>query len=132
MIILDTSFIIKLFKNEKKAVMAFKSIQLETLYISTITLAELQIGFLRINKSPTFINEIISSLTKEDTCIILKVDTEISLQYAKNQADLMAAGYQIGSFDGLIAATAIVHNLKLVTFDSDFKRVQKLNLHLIQ
>ena len=129
MILLDTSFLISLLKNDKKAITILKKIQNQKLYISTISLAELQVGFLRRSKGNREISKIIGSLTEGDSVVLISVDTSIMLQYAKIQAELLEEGNQLGQFDALIAATAIAHKLKLLTFDSDFRRVKGLKLY---
>jgi tRNA(fMet)-specific endonuclease VapC len=52
-------------------------------------------------------------------------------RYADIRRALRPAGKLIGDVDTLIAATALEHNLTVVTTDSDFQRVPNLQVMLI-
>jgi len=62
---------------------------------------------------------------------VLEVDRAITEIFAKIRADLRGRGELIDNFDILIAATAIEHNLILVTGDKDFERIESLQLKFI-
>ena len=58
---------------------------------------------------------------------VLEVDLGIALEYGKLRATLLDAGTPMPDMDALIAATALHHNLTLVTHDtSDFVSVPNL------
>jgi tRNA(fMet)-specific endonuclease VapC len=60
---------------------------------------------------------------------ILDVDEAIAARYGVLKADLQRQGQVIADFDLLIAATALVHGLKLVTHNRrDFERIPGLVL----
>lgn len=97
-------------------------------FISTLTLGEIQAGIskLKFNNSTElqktlvledwFFNELIPRFSKR----ILSVDTDIVLTWGKLVGECQ--GNNIPIVDGLIAATAIVHNLTVVTENiKDFK-----------
>jgi predicted nucleic acid-binding protein len=61
---------------------------------------------------------------------ILPVDSEVAVMWGRMQASLERAGKPIPSLDGLICATALTHNLVVVTRNTrDFEStgVQLLN-----
>ncbi len=60
------------------------------------------------------------------------VNYAILERYADLRRLLCPTGCLIGDMDTLIAATAIEHDLTLVTIDSDFTRVPGLTLHFLQ
>ena len=61
---------------------------------------------------------------------ILNIDNKVILKYCDLYTLLKRKGQLIPDADLLIAATAIVNNLVLVTKDKDFERVKELGLRL--
>ncbi len=60
---------------------------------------------------------------------LLTVDEDIMLQFAQLRVDLRRQGRLIPDFDLLIAATALVHNLSLITGNQrHFQRVPDLTI----
>ena len=64
-----------------------------------------------------------------DLIEVLDIDLEVALQFGELRARLLDAGTPMPDMDGLIAATALSHNLTLVTNNlGDFKNVAELRL----
>lgn len=95
------------------------------IFISGITYFEIQRGLLKSNatKKITLFQQFC-----QDYPILLLDDLRIFQKAAEIHADLQSRGKIIHDADILIAATAIIHNLTLVSHDSDLTRVKNLQL----
>ncbi len=122
MILVDTSVIIDFINGKENAIEKIGYYKGQ-IAISSITTAEVGIGFelKKQNKNKNIWNRLLSSEFKT-----FPVTNEIAKTYSKLQAKSLKTSGQLSGFDGLIAATALVHNLSLLTFDSGFKRVPGL------
>jgi len=123
MILLDTNVIsepLKAASNEK--VIAWMNAQsIETLYLSTIGLAELRFGIAVLPQSKR--KDILSSSLEQRILPlfagrILSFDPEASAAYAVLRAQARAAGQAIAPADGYIAAIAMVNGLAIATRDT--------------
>lgn len=64
-----------------------------------------------------------------DVLEIVEIDLTVALQFGDLRGTLLDQGTPIPDMDGLIAATALVHNLTLVTNNvADFRSVPKLRI----
>jgi len=70
-------------------------------------------------------------LFKLGAIYLYNLDLPIMVRYAQIRAALRRGPGLIGDADTLIAATAMEHDLTLVTLDGDFQRVPGLQLHLV-
>ena len=123
---LDTN-IISYVKNDRYGVnKAFERHRDDRLFISAITLAELEYGVFK-SKSEKHNQEMISlMLTNID---VLSFDEDAALEYGMIRSDLERKGTPIGSNDLLIAAHARSRNMTLVTNNvREFGRVEGLNI----
>ena len=95
------------------------------IFISGITYYEVQRGLLRSNatKKLAWFQQFC-----QDYPILFLDDLRIFEKASKIHADLTNRGNIIQDADILIAATAIIHNLILVSHDSDLTRVKDLQL----
>lgn len=60
---------------------------------------------------------------------VKELDIKVIDIYAKYRAELETSGQRLDEFDLLIASTAIINNLKLITRNlSHFKRIKNLQL----
>lgn len=90
----------------------------DALYISTLTLGELQKGVARLEPCArkTFLENFIHAEIREGfEGRILNVDTEVALLWGNLVARSELAGQRMPYVDSLIAATALFHGMTLVT-----------------
>jgi len=132
--LLDTCVISELSKQspDKSVLEWFKNCPDNRIYISTLTLGELQYG-IELLPSGKKKNDLIAWFDEINSYyseIALPVNNSISLRWGEMRAILRGQGVQLPVIDGLIAATSIEHNFILVTRNtSDFEStgVQCLN-----
>jgi len=95
---------------------------LDSLYVSVITLAEIQFGIelLPASKRRTQLEAWMEQdFNNWFPGRILPVDADIVKRWAVLTADRQRQGRPLANFDGLIAATALEHGLTLATRDVD-------------
>lgn len=123
--LLDTDVVVDHLR--KKKFLEIKILE-RTAGISIITLGELLYGACKSN------NPVNSLLKLEENlrllCLAtLKLNELIILEFAKLKVGLEKSGQRLADFDLLIAATALVSDLTLVTRNkSHFKRIKNLKL----
>lgn len=90
--------------------------------VSVVTLAELTVGVLMANDDdrPT---RVATLAAVESTWDPLPVDTEVARQFARIAAALRAGGRRVPILDALVAATAIVEQIPVVTQDNDYEAI---------
>ena len=132
--LLDTCLISELIRRlpNKNVINWIDTIDEEKLYLSVITIGELEKG---VNKlDPSKRRDTITEWLHEDLIIrfndrILSLDLEILIEWGRLTAMLENRGLKMPSIDSLIAATARQYNLCLVTRNErDF---QHCNIELI-
>ena len=122
MILLDTNVLSELWRPAPNpAVLAWMDAQtIETLYLSTITVAELRYGIAvmpagrRQNLYHQRLERDVLPLFAER---ILPLDVPATAHYARLMADARARGMSITLADGYIAAIAAAHGLPVATRD---------------
>lgn len=127
MYLLDTNICI--FIKKRKPVHLLERLQQaldEEIYISSISVAELQFGVynsLHIEKNRVALTEFLAPFE------ILNFDTNDAERFGILRSQLKHEGNIIGPYDMLIAAQAISKNLILVTNNkAEFKRVKNLKV----
>lgn len=122
MILLDTNVISEPMRNAESAVVGWIDAQpIETLYLSSITVAELRFG---IATMPTGRRRKLLNHHLEDTLLplfsgrVLPFDLAASKAYGELMARARSIGIAIGMADGCIAAIASVHGLLVATRDT--------------
>lgn len=96
------------------------------LHVSVITVGELFTWVLRAKASPKRLQSLLELL---DDVEVLDVTREVARKFGELRADLLDAGQSAPEMDLLIAATALVHDLTLVTHNvQDFKHVPGLTI----
>ena len=96
------------------------------LNVSAVTLAELYTWTLRRNSSPRF-QAVLNALLNDVQ--VLEVDHAIARRFGEVRAQLLDQGQSAPPMDMLIAATALVHNLIVVTHNiADFNHVPGLQV----
>ncbi len=118
--LLDTCFLSEFVKEQpNQQVIAWADQQLEdALYISALTLGEIQQGIVQMTRSKrrtaleTWLE---AELIPRFTGRTLEVTREIALAWGKIQGEAKRRGRPLSVIDGLIAATALVYHLTVVT-----------------
>ena len=122
-IALDTNIVIDLFNNKPTVTALLNSYQ--TIYLPITVCGELLFGAKNSNKSEENerkCHEFIKS------CNLLNINEIVAEEYAKTRKEPKSKGRPIPENDIWIAATCIVNNIPLLTFDSDFKPINDLIL----
>jgi toxin FitB len=115
--LLDTSVVIALVCGELDA--AALSPAPDEVVVSAVTIAGLHHGVLVA--SPAVLAQRLHTLRfVEESCDVLPIDTRVAVHYGRIAADARRLlGRRIALGDGLIAATAVTHDLPLYTRDTD-------------
>jgi predicted nucleic acid-binding protein len=102
------------------------------LFVSVVTVGELQYGIFKLNEEHIknalqewLLSEVLPNFKHQ----ILSVDQSICLRWGEFRAKWMKKGRIIPMADGLIAATAIHHELTLVTQNT--KHFQDLDISIL-
>lgn len=96
--------------------------------ISVINLGELVYGAFK-SKDPPKALQLVENLLSDFKIEIINLEREIIYVFGKLKADLEIKGERLDDFDLLVAATAMVNNLILVTRNiKHFKRIKGLKL----
>jgi predicted nucleic acid-binding protein len=96
------------------------------LHISTVTVGELYTWGLRANATPKRM-EMLEALLSD--VAVLDVTADVAIKFGQTRAGLLDRGLPPPSLDLLIAATALVHNLTLVTHNTqDYTNIPGLRL----
>jgi len=90
--------------------------------VSVVTLAELTVGVLTANDDDRPARVATLSAV-ESTWDPLPVDAEVARQFAHIVAALRAGGRRLPILDALVAATAVVQQIPVVTQDNDYDRI---------
>ena len=123
MILLDTNVVSEPLKTScDKNVLSWLDEQvIETLYLSTISLAELRFGIAALAEGKRR-DTLFSSLEQQVLPLfagrILPFDEQASQAYATLRASARTAGRAIATADGYIAAIAVTHGLAVATRDT--------------
>ena len=90
--------------------------------ISVVTLAELTVGVLMANDAdrPT---RVATLSAVESTWEPLPIDAEVARQFAHIAAALRASRRRVPILDALVAATAVVEQIPVVTQDRDYDAI---------
>lgn len=96
------------------------------LHVSAVTVGELYTWALRANAPPQRLQSLLDLL---NDVTVLDVTVEVGRKFGELRAALFDAGTPAPEMDLLIAATALVHNLTLVTHNvQDFANVPGLSV----
>lgn len=109
--LLDTDIVVFLFRNKKGIAKRLASIAPENVYISEVTVAELEYGNYcggRYEENKVLLNNFLSCIN------VIPFSQAISL-YAKERYRLKSIGMGIEDFDLLIGCTSVTNNLTMVT-----------------
>jgi predicted nucleic acid-binding protein len=90
--------------------------------VSVVTLAELTVGVLMANADARPARVATLSAV-ESTWDPLPIDAEVAREFARIAAALLAGGRRVPILDALVAATAIVEQIPVVTQDNDYEAI---------
>jgi tRNA(fMet)-specific endonuclease VapC len=123
MILCDTNILIEFYKNNSTIVNELRQIGVGRLAISVITQAELYYGaidkaeLLKIQKHLSLLHN-------------FPIDNQVSIQFIQLM-ERYSLSHKLTIPDALIAATALVNNVNLYTFNiKDFRFIEGINLHI--
>lgn len=127
-ILIDSDIIIDFLNNQSFAVNFFKdSIIDKEIFISIITWIEVTYGF----KKNTSANKvkIFKNFLEDYRVTFIFIDENVAKKFLDIKIDLENKNIPLADFDLLIASTALVYNLNLMTRNTKhFKRIKDLNL----
>jgi len=122
-IALDTNIVIDLLNNKHTVISVLNNYQ--NIYLPVTVCGELLFGAKNSNKSQENEQKCLDFIRG---CSLLNINELVAEEYAKTRKSLKTKGRPIPENDIWIAATCIVNNIPLLTFDSDFKHVDDLIL----
>jgi tRNA(fMet)-specific endonuclease VapC len=126
MYLLDTDTVIYSLKGHEAVSRHLQSHLDDPIKISIITCMELYYG---AHKSKKIAGNLAKIRTLEQSIEVLPVGRESAETYGMLKAQLEKQGSRLDDFDLIIAASALAHNLTLVTNNTDhFKRIEGLKL----
>lgn len=120
-IALDTNIVIDIFNNKQNIIALSNNYQ--TIYLPVTVCGELLFGAKNSAKNQENEQKCHAFIS---SCNLLNINELIAEEYAKTRNELKKKGRPIPENDIWIAATCIVNNIPLVTFDSDFNHVNDL------
>jgi len=124
--LIDTDWLISYLKGRRDADELLGRLYTEGLAISVVTYGEALEGLADLPNSAAQISQFESFL---GTLNVLPVDVEIGRRYAAIRRELRRLGQLLADNDLWIGATALAHDLSLVTRDRHFERVPGLRLY---
>jgi tRNA(fMet)-specific endonuclease VapC len=130
--LLDTDACIKILREDGPHRKQLLKIDPDKIRVSIMTLYELEVGLAKADlKMPK--QTVVKKRARLENLLryieVIPFEKSEATESAKIRAELEAQGQPIGSMDYLIAATARLHGLTLVTGNlSEFQRVKKLKL----
>ncbi len=133
MIVLDTNVISELWKvaPDSNVLTWIDAQMVETLYLSTITIAELRFGLASMpdgKRRTIYQDRLEREVLPAFTGRILSFDLDASQAYAQLMARAKQGGKAIGKADGYIAATAVARGLMVATRDTSPFEAAGLNV----
>ncbi len=121
-ILCDTNILIEFYKNNQDIIAELEKIGNKNIAISVITAGELVFGALNKKETQTIRKDIEHLILLNINDLISRKFIELMLKYSKSHG--------LAVPDALIAATAIVSNIKLYTLNvKDFRFIDGLNLY---
>lgn len=123
--LLDTNIIVDHLRNKK---ILDEYLVLDGVGISIITMAELFYGAYKSDNSPTMIQKL-ENVVKKLNIGIVDLNLQTISEFGKIKAELERKGERLEDFDLLIASTAIINELILITRNTrHFKRIKDLEI----
>jgi tRNA(fMet)-specific endonuclease VapC len=124
--LIDTDWVIHHLNGRPDIIQRLQVLQPEGLGLAVVALAELYEGIYYSRnpaQSEQKLNDFLESVT------VVGIDEKTAQIFGRERGRLRAAGMLIGDMDLLIAATALQHNLTLLTNNrSHFERIEGLHI----
>lgn len=120
--LIDTDWIISFLNGRPAAVEFVGSLHVEQIHVSVVSCGEVLEGVQHPDASDKLRQ--FASLASELS--LLPVNLNVAQAYARERARLRATGMLVPENDLWIAATALVHDLQLVSGDQHFSRIHGL------
>ncbi len=128
--LVDTDWVVDWLAGREETVQLLSTLGREGLAISLITYGEIYEG-IYFGRDPKKSEEVFRRFLRG--VVVLPLTKRILQRFARIRGELRRKGLLIGDPDILIAATAIHHNLTLVTRNvKDFQRVPGLKLYQLE
>jgi tRNA(fMet)-specific endonuclease VapC len=125
--LLDSDWIINFLAGKKDAEEKMKRFDPEEIVISLVTVAEVYESAFHYANPEAHLQRFRAFL---DNFELLNLNVPIVEKFAEIRADLRRRGEIISDFDIVIAATALHHDLMLLTYNArHFKRIPNLKLY---
>ena len=125
--LLDTCVLSDFFKKTPSIIANFKKVSPHQIFVSTITVMEIEYGLLLNPERALKIRPVWEKLLK--AIHVVSFSQECAIVCGQIRAHLKKMGTPIGPFDLLIAATATAHDMTMVTSNMrEFKRVPEITL----
>jgi len=129
---IDTNVLLKVFFSEKDFEPVLKVLSLIeekeiTGYLSTVSVSELVTIFGR-RKQYVYLDNILPWLSR--TFEVVSVSTEIAILAGHLKARYASAKSPLSFADSVIAASSVLYDTSLMTFDSEFNKIKELEISL--
>ena len=102
----------------------------ERVFVSTVTLGELEAGFILGSRADENRN-VLRDFLSEPFVTVVPTDQQVARRYGALFAALRRAGTPIPTNDIWIAAAALQVGAELITFDGDFDRIAGLDARVL-
>ncbi len=119
---LDTSFLIDLARNNPSALRKFRQIAESKLFVSSLAAFQFLYGVNYDSRREQEASRMVAALDTVD------FGGKEAKEAAEIKRELTASGKTVEDIDILIAASAKIHRLKLVTRDKDFRKIPGLEV----
>lgn len=126
--IMDTSFLIDLLKNNKNAVNKLKYLQIKNIPVAATTpsIVEIWTGLSHLNKKEAEKKKIIEVIESQ---IIYDLDRESAEKAGEINGNLIKKGQQIEIIDSMIAGIAYKNNETILTRNiKHFSKIKEINV----
>jgi tRNA(fMet)-specific endonuclease VapC len=131
MYLFDTDIIIDFFHGKNPGALLLPSLLSQQIAISIITYTEIQYGIQK-SKNPDKRRREFEDFLHTFDISVIPIDTAVAHQFVDLKLELEKGKNPLADFDLLIASTAIIHNLNLVTRNTKhFSRIKKLKIYSI-
>lgn len=128
--LIDTNIVIDYLRGDHATTAKIKQLLPEGVSISTVSLAELYHGAEKSSHPKQNVKKINRFISIPEIKV-LPIDTDIAVEYGQLLSELEEKGVKLAGLDVLIAATARLHRLSIVTSDKKhFSRLRNFGVKI--